>query len=126
MYLPASQFRQKTWPESFWWVPGRQLVHLGAVSSLENFPEGQGLQRESSTLVLSFSNVPGVHCRTMLQNGWLVSTWNLPDGQAVHTWALVVAEYVPDGQGRHRASSRLVLSASNWPGVHLTLVSQYG
>ena len=126
MYLPASQFGQKTCPESFWCLPSKQLVQLGAVSSLENFPEGQGLQRESSTLVLSFSNVPGVHCSTTLQKGWLVSSWYLPEGQTVHSWALLIVEYLPAGQGRHRESSRLVLSASNCPGVHWTLVLQNG
>jgi hypothetical protein len=50
-------------------VLGKQLVQLGALSSLENFPGGHGLQRESSTLVLSFSKVPGVHAAFALQNG---------------------------------------------------------
>ena len=84
------------------------------------------MQRKSSTLVLSFSNAPGVHCSTTLQKGWLVSSWYLPEGQAVHSWALLIVEYVPAGQGRHRESSRLVLSASNCPGVHWTLVLQNG
>jgi hypothetical protein len=70
MYLPASQFGQKTWPESSWRVLGKQPVQLGELSSLENFPGGHGLQRESSTLVLSFSKVPGVHAAFALQNGW--------------------------------------------------------
>jgi len=62
MYLPASQFGQKTWPGFFWRVLGAHLEQWGAFKALENLPEGQGMQRESSTLVLSFSNVPGVHC----------------------------------------------------------------
>jgi hypothetical protein len=66
--LPAAQLGQKTWPDSDCHVLGKQLVQLGALSSPENLPGGQGMHRVSSTLVLSFSYAPGVHCSLTEQN----------------------------------------------------------
>ena len=102
---------QKVLPAKAWNWPSAHESHEAAFRLPENFPAGQSSHRSSRLLLLSLSHVPGVHWTLVLQNGWLVLSWYLPEGQTVDYCSLLIAVYLSAGQGSQ------AVELMNWPGM---------
>ena len=96
------------------------------VPSWHQFPAEHGLQRALDESVVLASNVPGAHGCLVSQNGCPGTSWNLPEGQISQTSALLTLEKYISGHLRQRALDTSVALASNVPGAHGCLLSQYG
>jgi hypothetical protein len=79
-------------PAALWYLPSGQAMQLTAFDVLENLLAGQTSHRASLSIVVFFSNCPGLQGIFIAQNGEPELSWYLPSGQAMQLSAFGVLE----------------------------------
>ena len=86
-------------------------------------PGGHCCFSTSLVLLLTLQTKPSLH---VSQKGCPAASWNLPEGHRVQLGELAALEYCIFGHARQRSLDTPAASASNLPGAHGCLASQYG